>query len=128
MGIILDRILSIFYNVRIMSKKPGRNDPCPCGSGKKYKQCCLLKETAKTYTPSGKRKFKAKWLSGESAIKPIAQQNTFPKTQRSFEVEGDVKPEEKNEEIQAPKFKKVPSKRPGDEFKKTDQDFEVDKK
>ena len=21
-----------------------RNDPCPCGSGKKYKQCCLLKE------------------------------------------------------------------------------------
>ncbi len=21
-------------------KKPGRNDPCPCGSGKKYKQCC----------------------------------------------------------------------------------------
>lgn len=20
---------------------PGRNDPCPCGSGKKYKQCCL---------------------------------------------------------------------------------------
>lgn len=19
---------------------PGRNDPCPCGSGKKYKQCC----------------------------------------------------------------------------------------
>jgi len=22
-------------------KKPGRNDPCPCGSGKKYKKCCL---------------------------------------------------------------------------------------
>jgi SEC-C motif domain protein len=21
--------------------KAGRNDPCPCGSGKKYKQCCL---------------------------------------------------------------------------------------
>lgn len=21
-------------------KKVGRNDPCPCGSGKKYKQCC----------------------------------------------------------------------------------------
>lgn len=20
--------------------KPGRNDKCPCGSGKKYKQCC----------------------------------------------------------------------------------------
>ncbi|MBI2527311.1 MAG: SEC-C domain-containing protein [Candidatus Rokubacteria bacterium] len=22
--------------------QPGRNDPCPCGSGKKYKKCCLL--------------------------------------------------------------------------------------
>lgn len=21
--------------------KPGRNDPCPCGSGRKYKACCL---------------------------------------------------------------------------------------
>jgi len=24
----------------VASKKPKRNDPCPCGSGKKYKQCC----------------------------------------------------------------------------------------
>src|SRR4051812_13585756 len=24
--------------------KTGRNDPCPCGSGKKYKKCCLPKE------------------------------------------------------------------------------------
>jgi tetratricopeptide (TPR) repeat protein len=23
---------------------PGRNDPCPCGSGKKYKRCCLEQE------------------------------------------------------------------------------------
>ncbi len=28
-------------------KKFGRNDPCPCGSGKKYKQCCLKAEQAK---------------------------------------------------------------------------------
>ena len=26
------------------AKKVGRNDPCPCGSGKKYKNCCMLKE------------------------------------------------------------------------------------
>ena len=26
-------------------KKPGRNDPCPCGSGKKYKNCCGRYET-----------------------------------------------------------------------------------
>lgn len=24
--------------------KIGRNDPCPCGSGKKYKKCCVLKK------------------------------------------------------------------------------------
>jgi len=24
----------------IVEKKVARNDPCPCGSGKKYKQCC----------------------------------------------------------------------------------------
>lgn len=22
-------------------KLPNRNDPCPCGSGKKYKNCCM---------------------------------------------------------------------------------------
>jgi tetratricopeptide (TPR) repeat protein len=26
--------------------KTGRNDPCPCGSGKKYKLCCLHKDEA----------------------------------------------------------------------------------
>ena len=30
--------------VRHEGPKIGRNDPCPCGSGKKYKKCCLLKE------------------------------------------------------------------------------------
>ncbi|MGY4025958.1 SEC-C metal-binding domain-containing protein [Aeromonas rivuli] len=25
----------------VASIKVGRNEPCPCGSGKKYKQCCL---------------------------------------------------------------------------------------
>ena len=27
-------------------QKAGRNDPCPCGSGKKYKKCCLKKDEA----------------------------------------------------------------------------------
>ena len=26
--------------------KPGRNDPCRCGSGNKYKKCCLAKDDA----------------------------------------------------------------------------------
>lgn len=28
---------------RMGKTKPGRNDPCPCGSGKKYKKCCYPK-------------------------------------------------------------------------------------
>lgn len=28
----------------VKDKKIGRNEPCPCGSGKKYKQCCLNKQ------------------------------------------------------------------------------------
>lgn len=27
----------------VKEKTPGRNDPCPCGSGKKYKKCCGAK-------------------------------------------------------------------------------------
>lgn len=30
-----------------MSRKPpkvGRNEPCPCGSGKKFKKCCYLRQ------------------------------------------------------------------------------------
>ncbi|MCE8426370.1 MAG: DUF1186 domain-containing protein [Candidatus Methanoperedens sp.] len=30
---------------QVRQKKVGRNAPCPCGSGKKYKKCCLLKGT-----------------------------------------------------------------------------------
>jgi preprotein translocase subunit SecA len=28
----------------VNDQKVGRNDPCPCGSGRKYKQCCLNKK------------------------------------------------------------------------------------
>lgn len=40
-----------------MAKKVGRNDPCPCGSGKKHKNCCQK-------LPGVKRKISAKLLSG----------------------------------------------------------------
>lgn len=34
----------------------GRNDPCPCGSGKKYKNCCLKKDRAKRIRESAWRR------------------------------------------------------------------------
>ncbi len=46
----LDKLLSAYQASRreaaaadaFVPSKTGRNDPCPCGSGKKYKKCCLL--------------------------------------------------------------------------------------
>jgi hypothetical protein len=32
--------------------KTGRNDPCPCGSGKKYKHCCLNAVTVAAAAPT----------------------------------------------------------------------------
>jgi hypothetical protein len=43
----------------------GRNEPCHCGSGKKYKQCCLAKDEAAERTARAKAAEKA-----EKAEKP----------------------------------------------------------
>ena len=34
----------------VKDHKIGRNEPCPCGSGKKYKNCCLNSGEYETYT------------------------------------------------------------------------------
>lgn len=47
-----------------MVEKAGRNDPCPCGSGKKYKQCCLKKDQE----GGVKKKFKASLLTERKPI------------------------------------------------------------
>jgi uncharacterized protein YecA (UPF0149 family) len=31
---------AVVKTIRRQTPKVGRNDPCPCGSGKKYKKCC----------------------------------------------------------------------------------------
>lgn len=35
--------------------KTGRNEPCPCGSGKKYKQCCLSHDEAAEHAAHAER-------------------------------------------------------------------------
>ena len=56
-----------------MTEKVGRNDICPCGSGKKYKQCCFLKEQQQT-TSVVKRKFTAKVISSGSSKSQESEQ------------------------------------------------------
>ena len=47
---------------------PGRNAPCPCGSGKKYKQCCLAKDEA------AERAARAKEQPAQPAAKDKAEE------------------------------------------------------
>jgi len=37
--------------------KVGRNAPCPCGSGKKYKKCCFLRQDGKTQSAGPQMRF-----------------------------------------------------------------------
>jgi hypothetical protein len=37
--------------LRRAAQKINRNDPCPCGSGKKYKKCCEAKDAARSSSP-----------------------------------------------------------------------------
>jgi hypothetical protein len=47
---------------------PNRNDPCPCGSGKKYKKCCLKKD-AEQRTGLANAQDGERWLAaGEAAL------------------------------------------------------------
>jgi SEC-C motif-containing protein len=53
----------------------GRNDPCHCGSGKKYKQCCLGKDEAAERAARAKAADEAEAAAppaGEDAAKAVA--------------------------------------------------------
>lgn len=62
-----------YSKVFFMNEKIGRNDPCPCGSGKKYKNCCLNKATSGLKTRT--HKITAKWLNQPQA--PNLIERTF---------------------------------------------------
>jgi len=46
--------------------KPGRNDPCPCGSGNKYKKCCLAKDEAASKSQLGSARTRAEHTEAEA--------------------------------------------------------------
>lgn len=132
-----------------MSKKTGRNDPCPCGSGKKYKNCCMKKEQengAAKYTPTGKRKFKAKVLSVKDKSLSVfsrsatvqasppspdtLQKLKFRLTKSDFRKKEEKKEEPLPFQIPSPEEEKEkPEERerhlpkPGEAFKPTKEDF-----
>ncbi|MEJ2717390.1 MAG: SEC-C metal-binding domain-containing protein, partial [Deltaproteobacteria bacterium] len=67
----------------------GRNDPCPCGSGKKYKKCCLphdtgpgpaLDEVGKTRAKAFKDMSEEKWEEAVAQFKSIEHKVEDPPT------------------------------------------------
>ena len=48
----MDRVISASGPLRRAAAKVGRNDPCPCGSGKKYKKCCFEKDQERLHHSS----------------------------------------------------------------------------
>jgi SEC-C motif len=54
--------------------RPGRNQPCHCGSGRKYKHCCLEKDEAR----AGAARVKA---ATEAAAQPPEAATSTPKRQ-----------------------------------------------
>lgn len=67
------------------SRSVGRNESCPCGSGKKYKKCCLesnrqqqeeLRNNVATYQPSEKMRALHQQLSTD--FKPLQFQDITP--------------------------------------------------
>jgi SEC-C motif len=51
---------------------PGRNDPCPCGSGKKYKHCCLRAAAASADSPEA-----LSWRRVRRALDAFAMASTM---------------------------------------------------
>jgi tetratricopeptide (TPR) repeat protein len=84
------RAVRYFYAFRAMSARgvlamhtQGRNDPCPCGSGKKYKKCCLpddtrpdthLDEVEKTRVKALKNMSEENWEEAIAQFKSIENQ------------------------------------------------------
>lgn len=72
------------------SKPPGRNEPCHCGSGRKYKHCCLEKDEAKARAARAKAAEAAPAPSAEAvpppgrAPKPKTEQPWKVRTTRAF--------------------------------------------
>jgi hypothetical protein len=64
--------------------KPGRNDPCPCGSGKKFKKCCESKMSKPSIGS-------AQVLTAPSKISSLFQQNIKSSQPKIPEVPPDEK-------------------------------------
>jgi len=82
--------------------KVGRNDPCPCGSGKKYKKCCIDKETEffqKEVRSQSFQSIEDKW-DDEETNDSLFGLNDFQADNEETNVEDYPGANEENEELE----------------------------
>jgi len=75
--------------------KINRNDPCPCGSGKKYKKCCEIKDQERR-----KKKFEG---TRGLRVNPLVQQNTPVRSLASHVIKALTAPLEEKRKKEEPK-------------------------
>jgi len=68
--------------------KLGRNDPCRCGSGKKYKQCCLAKDEAREREARAKAAEQAAAAAPAEAPAEDAAARRAPRSPAPFSARG----------------------------------------
>lgn len=78
----------------------GRNDPCPCGSGKKYKKCCLARDEAlvrRSAVPrqarTDERAERASSITGDASGAAPDDTGSFDSGDSSAETETELPPE-----------------------------------
>lgn len=82
----ISKTVEHMYLEPLHSKKPGRNEPCPCGSGEKYKKCCLPKVLGVEETQKVKRaKTKHSSCKGKPTLEQWTQLYEVAKTVRRME-------------------------------------------
>ena len=64
--------------------RPGRNEPCHCGSGRKYKQCCLEKDESQARRARAKAAAEAPESSPDAA--PAARRAPKHTTQQPWKA------------------------------------------
>ncbi|MBV9415186.1 MAG: SEC-C domain-containing protein [Solirubrobacterales bacterium] len=72
-----------------MMDKTGRNDPCPCGSGKKYKKCCLPTHEAEQRQRAAEQQAERDKRTAEHRASLRAARATHIQALAGFEDEAD---------------------------------------
>ena len=78
--------------------KPGRNELCPCGSGKKYKKCCLEKDTAKVTAEIEDEQNVEEWEPEEDELKYVNNDDNYSGESETEEIVTDDEDEYENGE------------------------------